>query len=76
MSNSEIMKTFSSNLQRLIAEREITVQDLADRCGILRPNLSRIVNGRQNVTLETAGKIADALGVELVDLLSEPALAG
>lgn len=47
-----------------------TQTDLADRLGIGRPNIYRIENGKQNVTVDTLCKLADALGITAVELFS------
>ena len=65
------MSTFAINVRQALDEQEMTVQELADRCGIWRPNLSKILHHPKNVTLETMCKIADALNVHVSDLLME-----
>lgn len=72
MRQFDVMKAFSENLRRELDERGLTIKELADMCGILRPNLSRIVHGHHNVTLETACRISDALGMPITDLLEHP----
>ncbi len=59
----------SLKIRALRMERGLTVQELADRCGIERSNLSRIEAGRTNMTLRTLCTICFALKVELIDLL-------
>ena len=44
---------------------DLSVRDLADRCGIDAGHLCRIENGRMNVTLDTVAKICEALGLRL-----------
>jgi plasmid maintenance system antidote protein VapI len=38
-----------------------------------RPNISRILAGKEQVTLERAGRIAKALHLDLADLISTKA---
>lgn len=59
----------SRTIRALRLERGLTVQEVADRCGIERSNLSRIEAGRTNMTLRTLCTICFALKVELTDLL-------
>lgn len=59
----------SLTIRALRMERGLTVQELADRCGIERSNLSRIEAGRTNMTLRTLCTICFALKVEIIDLL-------
>jgi transcriptional regulator with XRE-family HTH domain len=66
------MNTFSANVREALDEQGLTVQELADRCGILRPNLSRMLHHPKNVTLDTMCKISTALKIHVSDLLMEP----
>ena len=59
----------SLRIRALRTERGLTVQELADRCGIERSNLSRIEAGRTNMTLRTLCTICFALKVKIIDLL-------
>ena len=43
---------------------------LADVIGITRANMSNIVNGKSNPKMDTLVKIAEALGVSVVELFS------
>jgi len=46
-------------------ENRITLKMIADRTGISRPNLSRIMTGNSNVTLDNFLKIQWAIGLKL-----------
>ena len=67
-----IMSIFSGNVRRHLEIRSLSIQDLADSCGIARSNLSRILHGHENVTLERAERIATALDVTLAELVTAP----
>ncbi len=54
----------------LRTERGLTAADLASRAGMHRPNLSRLEAGKHMPSLETLEKVADALGVPVVDLVA------
>lgn len=63
--------------QQLQAERwikEITQQEMADRLSTSKSTISRIEKGDQNITLDYLGDYADALGMEAVVTLHEPAV--
>lgn len=75
MQKSLPMNTFAINVRQSLEEQGLTVQELADRCGVLRPNLSRMLHHPKNVTLETMCKIADALDVHVSELLMESVVA-
>ena len=58
--------------QRLMLDRRaagLTRTDLSDRTGISASYVARIESGRANPTLDTMVKLADALGVDLADML-------
>lgn len=57
-------------IKDVIKEKGLTIQSLADQMGINRVNLSSSING--NPTVETLGKIADALNVPISDLFEQP----
>lgn len=63
------MTTFTDNVWFALEQAEMTVQDLANACGIARPNLSKILHGKEGISIERAERIADALSVELSTLL-------
>ena len=50
----------------------MTQQELADASGLERTYISLIENGRQNLTIEAALKIANALDIQPSDLLAHP----
>lgn len=51
-------------------ELGLTQVELAARLGIGQANIYRIENGKQNVTVDTLCKLADALGITAVELFS------
>jgi len=60
--------------QRIRQAREqkgYTVQQLAERSGIKRPNLSRLEHGRHQPSLETLERIAEALEIPVVKLIAK-----
>ena len=61
--------------QRVRATREKrgwTQQDLADRSGIARANISRLEAGKHAPKLDTLRRLAQALDLKVSDLLKEP----
>jgi transcriptional regulator with XRE-family HTH domain len=67
-----IMNIFSTNVRRHLELQGLSIQELSDACGIARSNLSRILHGHENVTLERAERIAEALEVTLAELVTAP----
>lgn len=55
-------------IKEVLKEKGITLKDLAAMLGITNVALSRIVNG--NTTIETLRKIAEALDVDIRELIT------
>ena len=67
----ELNEKFGYNVRTLRRALELTQQELADRSDLNRTYLVRVESGDRNVTLNTANRIASALGTDVVTLLSE-----
>ena len=67
---AETIALVSFRIRALRRERGLTVRELAERCEMERPNLSRIESGRTNPTLRTLCVICQALNAEPADLLA------
>lgn len=61
---------FRKNLEFLCSEHG-QVQALADKAGLSRVHVSRIIHGRSVPTIEVAAKLADALKIPLSALLEK-----
>jgi len=55
-------------IAQLRKEQGMTQQQLADKSGILRPNIARIETGRYGMTVDVLARIAQALG-KTIDLI-------
>lgn len=66
------MSIFATNVRRHLEIRSLSIQDLATATGINRANMSRILHGHENVTLQRAERIAEALDVSLAELVTAP----
>ena len=72
MSKSEEMKAFGLRVRKYRAEREMTLQELADKCGYTsRASINKIENGEVDVPTSKVQLIADALGVSPLDLMGK-----
>jgi len=71
MQASEI---FCQNLKDVVEQRRLKISELAKMVGIARPTMSDIINGKENVTLNRAQRIAQAIDVPLTTLLEENAM--
>lgn len=56
------MNQFAEQLRKMIKRSGKTMQAFAEDIGMDKGNLSRIVNGKECVTIDRAERIADALG--------------
>ena len=59
------MPTIRNRIRDLRAMREMTQQDLADRVGVTRQTIIAMEQDKYSPSLETAFKVALALGVPL-----------
>ena len=67
MTEQEFLKKLG---KKIALHRKANNKTLVDICAVInmeKSNLSAIENGRQNATSLTLKKIADAIGVEVVD---------
>jgi len=67
----EHQKKFGSNLKSLRLEKELSQLDLAAMCNFEKTTISRIENGRTNITLKTVIILAHALEIDLQTLFKE-----
>lgn len=54
-----------AELQTLRVQRGLTVRELGETSGLAFTTISKIENGRYNVSVDILGKVADALGYKL-----------
>ncbi|MDD5995864.1 MAG: helix-turn-helix transcriptional regulator [Bacteroidales bacterium] len=64
-----INEIFGNNVRKIRTEKKFSQEELASMAGIDRTYMSDIENGRRNVSLVIAEKVAKALDVELKSLL-------
>ncbi len=65
MRNSSTMEDFSNKLRQAIDESGLTLRAAAAKIGMDHGNLSRILSGKEGVTLERAEHIAKKLGFRI-----------
>ena len=63
------IKLIASKIKTSRQERNLSVQELAYRCDMERSCMSRIESGRVNVTIKTLCNIAQALDVDVKELV-------
>ena len=64
------MTTFNDNVRKKLTEKGLTIQDLAEKIGMYREALSKILNCKVDTTLGSAERIADGLEVPLHELIT------
>ena len=65
----ELLKHIGANIRKIRERLEISQGDLAKKIGKHKPFISKIENGKINVTIESMLAVAGALGVEVWELL-------
>ena len=60
---------FGKNLLKVLEEKHVTQQQLADAVGISNVSVNRYISGERNPSAETVAKMAQALGVTTDTLL-------
>lgn len=68
MPRYDAMTTFQENVETLLAERGWSKQDLADRLGMDRSQLSKVIRGQNAATIRTLERIANEFDLSLYDL--------
>lgn len=71
MEQSSAMQIFEQRVSALMDRQGISKQELADRIGMDRSNLSKILRGVQGCTLDTLFAIAEGLSVDPGELVSK-----
>ncbi len=70
------MSTVGENIKRIRKEKGLTQKELAQKCGILYQTLGKYERGLLNPKIDTIKKIANALEVEGLELISLDAAEG
>ena len=66
--NIEQQNQARDNIKKLMEEQGLSQPKLSEKAGIAFGTLSRILRGKQDLTIQTAEKIANALGLSVYDL--------
>jgi transcriptional regulator with XRE-family HTH domain len=70
----DMRKLVGRNFAKLRKERGLTQEQLEARSGFSQQYLSGLENGLRNPTVITLYELAEALGVDCLDLLRPPAV--
>lgn len=66
------VETVSRRIRKLRLEQTMTVDELARRTGLSQGHISKLERGLQTPTVGTLDALAQAFGVEALDLLIDP----
>ena len=69
--NKKLREILGKNIRTLRRARNISQEKLAEMADLSTVYLGRIENGRQEPSLNTIGRIANALGVESIKLFTD-----
>jgi transcriptional regulator with XRE-family HTH domain len=70
ISEENFIINFGTHLRQLREKKNLSQQDLADDCNVPKSQIARIERAKINTTLRTLIKIANALQIELNELLT------
>jgi transcriptional regulator with XRE-family HTH domain len=68
--DKKYLKQVGKNISNARKEKSLTQEEVCTELEMDKPYLSSIENGRQNSTLLTLKKLADAIGVEVKDFFN------
>lgn len=63
-----------NHLKKLLVERDISQEKLADIFGISRPTAVKIINNKKEMTITEVRKLAEVLGISIGEILGEKRL--
>lgn len=69
MNSESIIVRFGKNVQRIRKEKNISQEKLAEYAGLHRTYIGMIERFERNITLINAEKVANALGVNISELI-------
>ena len=67
--NDQMVLSLAGNLKRLRKANKLSLEGLADQTGVSKLTINKIEQGKTNPTIGVLWKIANGLGVTLMELL-------
>jgi transcriptional regulator with XRE-family HTH domain len=71
MAEETLARRFGKLVRRLRQEKGYSQEEFSFRVGLHQTYVSSVERGERNVTIQTADRIAEALGTTLADLFTE-----
>ena len=68
MKNASLARQLGILIRQLRLEAKMSQEEFAHRCGLHRTYIGSIERGEKTITIETANKISEALGISLSQL--------
>jgi transcriptional regulator with XRE-family HTH domain len=68
----QAVQNFRHNVRLAMAARQLSQEGLAHTAKLSRPFLNRVLQGKQEPSMEVCDRIADALKTPLAELISSP----
>lgn len=65
------MELDKRKLQILMAKKEMSIRDLAEKSGLCTNTISCFFSGRRKPSVKSLGKLANGLSVEVTELLED-----
>jgi transcriptional regulator with XRE-family HTH domain len=56
-------------INKALTDKSMSQKELAEKMGVSPQQVNKIVKGRENLTLETIGKLEIALGISLIEVV-------
>ena len=66
-----LFKSIGSRIKQARIGKEMSQRDLALAVGMKQPDISKIEEGRKNITLETLARICNCLGIREISLIQD-----
>lgn len=63
---------FASNLRKLRLKNGLSQEELAELSGLHRTYVGSVEREERNISIDNMERLADALGVDLIELLRKP----
>jgi len=71
MKKTPLAKRLGNLIRKLRLEAGLSQEEFAERCGVHRTYAGCIERGEKTITIETADKVAQALGLSLAQLFKK-----
>jgi transcriptional regulator with XRE-family HTH domain len=75
VSPQEARLRVATRIREICERKGVSIQDLAKRAGTARSYLYSVLDGAKSPTVDWLAKIAEALGVDIAELVSRPRAA-